>query len=68
MKIEELISGKGGGDKVSIGNMSLPVSSLKKFVADGYLHFKPYETERTVSMWGKSCTGCFTEPEIAQRA
>jgi len=68
MKIEEVISGKGTGDKVSIGGLSLPVSALKKFVAAGYVHLKPYETERTVSMWGKSATGCFTEQEIAQRA
>lgn len=68
MKIEELISGKGDGDKVSVGNVSLPVSALKKFVGSGYHHLRPYKTEGTVSMWGKSCTGCFTEQEIIERS
>ncbi|MDQ1335589.1 MAG: hypothetical protein QG552_2539 [Thermodesulfobacteriota bacterium] len=68
MKIEELISGKSNGEKVSVGNVSLPVSALKKFVADGYVRVRPYESEYTFSMWGKACTGCFTEQEIIERA
>jgi hypothetical protein len=68
MKIEELISGKGNGDKVSVGGLSLIVSALKKFMADGYIYIRPYEAERTVSMWGKACTGCFTEQEVTERA
>jgi len=67
MKIEDLISGKGKGDKVPVGNVSLPVSALKKFLADGYLHIRPYESEHTFSMWGKACTGCFNEQEILAR-
>ncbi len=68
MKIEELISGKGDGEKVPVGNVSLPVSALKKFVAEGYDHVRPYESEHTFSMWGKTCTGCFTEQEVLERA
>jgi len=68
MKIEELISGKGDGEKVSVGSVSLSVSALKEFVRDGYLHVRPYESEHTFSMWGKTCTGCFTEQEILNRA
>ncbi len=67
MKIEDLISGKGNGDKVSVGGVSLPVSALKKFIADGYVHIKPYETEGTFSMWGRACTGCFTQEQILER-
>lgn len=67
MKIEDLISGKGNGDKVSVGGVSLPVSGLKKFIADGYVHIKPYENEGTFSMWGRSCTGCFTKEQILER-
>ncbi len=67
MQIKELVSGKGNGDKVSVGNTSLPVSSLNKFVEEGYVNILPYETEKTFSMWGKTCTGCFTEQEILER-
>jgi len=67
MRIEELISGKGDGDTVSVGSISLPVSALTKFVKDGYDHVQPYETEKTFSMWGKACTGCFTEQEILEK-
>ena len=68
MKIEDLISGKGDSEKVSVGNVSLPVSALKSFIKDGYVHVKPYMSEKTFSMWGKTCTGCFTEQEILERA
>ena len=60
MKIEELISGKGDGETIPIGKISLPVSALKKF--------KPYKTEKTFSLWGKTSTGCFTEQEILERS
>ena len=68
MKIEELISGKGDGETIPIGKVSLPVSALKKFVRDGYIHIKPYKTEKTFSLWGKTSTGCFTEQEILERS
>ncbi len=68
MKIEDLISGKGDSEKVPVGNVSLPVSALNRFIGDGYDHIRPYRTEKTFSMWGKACTGCFTEKEILERA
>jgi len=68
MKLEELISGKSNGETITIGKASLPVSALKKYMADGYVHIRPYETEGTFSLWGKTCTGCFTEDEIRERA
>jgi hypothetical protein len=68
MKIEELIAGKGDGETIPVGKVSLTVSALKKFVRDGYTHIKPYEAEKTFSMWGKASTGCFTEQEILERS
>ena len=67
MKIEELISGKGDNEKVAVANVSLPVSALNKFIKDGYDQIRSYQTEKTFSMWGKACTGCFTEKEIVER-
>ena len=68
MKIEELITGKNDGQNVQIAGVSLPITALKRFMDDGYTHLKPYRTEKTFSLWGKTCTGCFTETEIVNRA
>ncbi len=67
MKIEELIAGKNEGQKVEFAGFSLPISALKQFMKDGYTDVKPYQAEKTFSMWGKACTGCFTEAEILSR-
>ena len=68
MKIEELIAGKNDGQNVQIAGVSLPIAALKRFMNDGYTHLKPYQTEKTFSFWGKTCTGCFNETEIVNRA
>ncbi len=68
MKIEELIAGKNDGQNVQLAGASLPIAALKRFMDDGYTHLKPYQTEKTFSLWGKACTGCFTETEIINRA
>ncbi|MBT3255170.1 MAG: hypothetical protein HN366_01755 [Deltaproteobacteria bacterium] len=68
MKIEELIAGKNDGQNVQIEGVSLPITALKRFMENGYTHLKPYRTEKTFSLWGKTCTGCFTETEMVNRA
>jgi len=68
MKIEELIAGKNDSQNVQIAGVSLPIAALKRFMDDGYTHLKPYQSEKTFSLWGKACTGCFTETEIVNRA
>ena len=68
MEIEELITGKNDGQNVQIAGVSLPIAALKRFMDDGYTHLKPYQTEKTFSLWGKTCTGCFTEAEMLSRA
>jgi hypothetical protein len=68
MKIEELITGKNKSEKVDVGGVTLPVSALDNFMREGYVHIKPYQEEKTFSLWGKACTGCFTEKDILDRA
>lgn len=68
MKIEELITGKDDGRTVQIAGVSLPIAALRRFMENGYTHLKPYQTEKTFSLWGKTCTGCFTEAEMVNRA
>ena len=68
MKIEEMVSGKNDNEEIGIEGLKIPVSALKNFMKDGYEHLLPYGEEKTLSMWGKTCTGCFTEQEIRERA
>ena len=68
MKIEELIAGKKDGDAISIEWCSIPVSSLRKLMQDGYLHLRPYQANKTFSLWGKNCSACFTEEQLRERA
>ena len=68
MKIEELITAKKDGQTVEVAGASLPVSALKRFMHEGYTHIRPYHSEKAFSMWGKACTGCFTEADIINRS
>jgi hypothetical protein len=68
MKIEELINGKNDRQTIEFAGVSLPIAALRRFMDDGYTHMKPYQTEKTFSMWGKTCTGCFTQEEIVNRS
>ncbi len=68
MKIEDIISGKNDNEKITIDGLKIPVSALKNFMKEGYEHLLPYNQEKTLSMWGKTCTGCFTEQEINEKA
>jgi len=68
MKIEDMISGKNDKEEIIIGDLKIPVSALKNFMKEGYEHLLPYKNEKTFSIWGKTCTGCFTEQEIREKA
>lgn len=68
MKIEDLISGKNDQGEVDIEGISIPVSTLRALFRDGYEHVKLYKDNNTFSLWGKTCTACFTEEQLHQRA
>ncbi|MBW2094868.1 MAG: hypothetical protein JRI80_08260 [Deltaproteobacteria bacterium] len=68
MKIEDLIAEKNEDDRVSIDGTSIPVKVLKNLVDEGYVHMRPYKENKTFSFWGKSCTACFTEDQLLERA
>lgn len=67
MKIEELISGKNDQGEVAFEGISIPISILKGLVKDGYEHVKLYKDNNTFSLWGKTCTACFTEEQLRER-
>ena len=68
MKIQDLIAGKNEQDSVVIDGASIPVKVLKDLADEGYVHVRPYKKNRTFSFWGKSCTACFTEDQLLERA
>ncbi|HDZ23483.1 MAG TPA: hypothetical protein ENH70_02965 [Desulfobacteraceae bacterium] len=68
MKIQDLIAGKNEQDSVVIDGTSIPVKVLKDLTDEGYVHVRPYKENRTFSFWGKSCTACFTEDQLLERA
>ncbi len=67
MKIEEMISGKNDNDEINIKGSSIPVSSLRNLLEEGYEHLVPYKSEKTFSLWGKRCTVCLTEEQLRNR-
>ena len=67
-KLDELISGKQGGETVALNGHSLPVEALKNLIDEGYLQIKPYPEEGTFSLWGKTATACLTVEEITEKA
>lgn len=68
MKIEGLISGKTDNDNIDIEGSSIPVSSLRNLLKDGYEDLAFYKSEKTFSLWGKKCTGCLTKDQLRDRA
>ena len=67
MKIEELISKKNDNEEIHVEGLSIPVAALKELMKDGYEFLKPYKEEKTISVWGKACTGCFTEEGLREK-
>ena len=68
MKIEELIAGNRDQEDILIHGTSIPASSLKKLMDAGYIHLQPYPEEKTFSMWGKTCSACFTGQDLRNMA
>ncbi len=66
MEIEKLAYGKGKSEEIEISGTSIPVSVLKNLMEKGYIHIKSYQDEGTFSLWGKSCTGCFSSEELRE--
>jgi hypothetical protein len=68
MKIEELVSGKNDDQEVALRGIAFPVSGLKSLMAEGYVNLRPYRENRTISVWGKTCSACLTEQQVRDRA
>ncbi|MBW2063541.1 MAG: hypothetical protein JRJ03_01285 [Deltaproteobacteria bacterium] len=62
MDIEELIA--KGESEINVEGISIPAHILKKLKEDGYSHLKVYRDNRTITVWGKNCSACFTEEQV----
>ncbi len=67
MKIEELVSQKNTESEIEIDGVSVAVSSLQGLLEQGYENLMPYKDEKTFSVWGKTCTACFTFDQLAKK-
>ncbi len=68
MKIQDLIAVKGNGDHVVVDGLKVPVSSLKRLMDEGYENVRVYKQSRTFSLWGKTCSACFSEEHLSSLA
>lgn len=66
MKIEEIVSGKDDDQEIQLEGVSIPVRVLKALMKEGYVYLKPYRDNRTLSLWGKTCTACYSEEQIRE--
>jgi hypothetical protein len=67
MQIEELISGKGDDATIEVEGISIPASTLKHLMQEGYVHLKPEGKSKAVTLWGKTCCACLTEEQLRER-
>lgn len=63
--IEDIVSGKGDNEKVNVEGLTLPVKALKDLIKEGYVQLRVYKDNNTVSVWGKTCTACFSEKQLS---
>jgi hypothetical protein len=66
MKIEDLVSGKGEQDSVDLEGLPVPVAALRKLSGEGYTNLRVYKENNTLSLWGKSCSACFTLGQLQE--
>ncbi|PKN23802.1 MAG: hypothetical protein CVU64_23605 [Deltaproteobacteria bacterium HGW-Deltaproteobacteria-21] len=68
MKIQDLVAGKGDGDHVEIDGFRVAVPVLKALMNKGYENIRVYKESRTFSLWGKTCSACFTQEHLSTLA
>jgi hypothetical protein len=65
MKIQDLVSGRGDGDHVDVEGFRIAVPVLKRLMNEGYENIRVYKESRTFSLWGKTCTACFSQEHLS---
>ena len=67
-KLKDLVAQKGEEDTVNLDGIRVTVKALKRLMEEGYENLRVYKENKTLSLWGKNCTGCFTEEMLSERA
>jgi hypothetical protein len=65
--IKDLIQGSKNGAYISVGSLSIPMLTLKELKREGYERLKVYEQNKTLAIWGKSRSACFTEDKLHEK-
>lgn len=68
MKIDDVISGKNEPEEVNLDGLSIPIKTLKDLKEEGYEYLKPIDDRKTLALWGKSRSACFTGQQLRERA
>jgi hypothetical protein len=68
LKLDDLIQGKNGESDVDVGGITVPAKALAALREMSYEHLKLYLSEKTISAWGKTCSGCFTQAQLRRMA
>ena len=48
--------------------LAVPVADLKNLKQQGYENLRVYGDNKTLSLWGKTVSACFTLDEIQEKA
>ena len=67
MDINDLIEGKGSDQEIQVEGISLPIPALRKLAEEGYTQLRAYKENRTIAVWGKACTACFTDEQLREK-
>jgi hypothetical protein len=67
-KIEELLRGKEKQDSLAVEGLDVPVAALKNLMQQGYENLRVYGDSKTLSLWGKTVSACFTLDQMREKA
>jgi len=67
LKIVEVIAGKREEESVNFDGLSAPVAALKNLSKEGYESMRVYKDNKTFSLWGKTCSACFSLEHLQEK-
>ncbi|HDR14783.1 MAG TPA: hypothetical protein ENN79_04700 [Desulfobacteraceae bacterium] len=68
LKLDQLVQRESGEGEVDADGIAVPVKALAALRQSGYEQIRPYKSENTISAWGKTCSGCFTQAQLRRMA
>jgi hypothetical protein len=68
VKIEELVKDKSEQGHATVEGLDVPVAALKSLMQQGYENLRVYKDSKTLSLWGKTVSACFTLDQMQEKA